>query len=267
MRAVTAAVLRATDPTPNGTQQADAEADRAIEWLNKALAAGYNIERLANARDLDTLRARDDFPRSPADELKLRADELVSRSEWAGAAEQYARLIEVQPDTAGHYYRLAIVWLGAENTEEYRAVCQRMFERFQKTENQWDAERVLYTCVPAPEAAQDPQELVRLARLGATAYKGNERVLGAALFRAGQFQEAAEQFAISQQTHPSRTWDLCFLAMIQHRLGETDKAKQLFDQAVKWQQENAVPWTEKIESDALLREARELLASEPPAKE
>jgi TolA-binding protein len=92
-------------------------------------------------------------------------------------------------------------------------------------------------------------------------------VLGAALFRAGQYQEAAEQFALSHETFTPRAWDCFFLAMIHHRLGETDKAKQLFDQAVKWQQENAVAWTEKIESDALLREARELLASEPPAKE
>jgi hypothetical protein len=62
MRAVTAAVLRATDPTPDGTQQADAEADRAMEWLNQAVDAGLNdAARMASDKDLDDLQIREDF--------------------------------------------------------------------------------------------------------------------------------------------------------------------------------------------------------------
>ncbi len=61
-RAVTAAVLRATDPSPAGAKVADAEADRAMEWLRRAVAAGYrNAANLQSDKDLDALRGREDF--------------------------------------------------------------------------------------------------------------------------------------------------------------------------------------------------------------
>jgi serine/threonine protein kinase/tetratricopeptide (TPR) repeat protein len=62
MRAVTAAVFRADDESPEGSQQADAEADRAMAWLKQAVAAGFNnAARLKQDRDLDALRDRADF--------------------------------------------------------------------------------------------------------------------------------------------------------------------------------------------------------------
>ena len=62
MRAITAAVLRATDKSPEAAWQADVEADRAMAWLRKAVAAGFN-NKLALAFDLDlnALRGREDF--------------------------------------------------------------------------------------------------------------------------------------------------------------------------------------------------------------
>jgi serine/threonine protein kinase/tetratricopeptide (TPR) repeat protein len=70
MRAVTAAVLRATDRTAAGAKQADAEADRAMAWLKQAVAAGYReAAPLANDHDLDALRDRGDFQKLLA-ELK-----------------------------------------------------------------------------------------------------------------------------------------------------------------------------------------------------
>jgi serine/threonine protein kinase len=62
MRAVTAAVLRAADRSPEGARQAEAEADRAMAWLSQAVAAGRpSARRLARDRDLDALRDRADF--------------------------------------------------------------------------------------------------------------------------------------------------------------------------------------------------------------
>jgi serine/threonine protein kinase len=62
LRAVTAAVLRETDHSPEGVRQADAEADRAMAWLNQAVDAGYpNPAHMKQDRDLDALRHRPDF--------------------------------------------------------------------------------------------------------------------------------------------------------------------------------------------------------------
>jgi hypothetical protein len=62
MRAVTAAAFRATDKSPQGAEQADAEADRAMAWLKQAVAAGFKeAAHIANDTDLDALRDRQDF--------------------------------------------------------------------------------------------------------------------------------------------------------------------------------------------------------------
>jgi hypothetical protein len=62
VRSVTAAVLREADTSPAGGKEADAEADRAMTWLNQAVAAGYkNAVHLAQDKGLDALRDRADF--------------------------------------------------------------------------------------------------------------------------------------------------------------------------------------------------------------
>jgi serine/threonine protein kinase/tetratricopeptide (TPR) repeat protein len=62
MRAVTAAVVRAADRFPADRKQADAEADRAMAWLQQAVAAGYkDAAHVKRDKDLDALRDRADF--------------------------------------------------------------------------------------------------------------------------------------------------------------------------------------------------------------
>ena len=61
-RAVTAAALRAADPSPAGAKQAEAEADRAMARLERAVAAGYHdAAAMAADHELDALRHRADF--------------------------------------------------------------------------------------------------------------------------------------------------------------------------------------------------------------
>jgi serine/threonine protein kinase/tetratricopeptide (TPR) repeat protein len=61
-RAVTAAVVRASDKSPSGASAASAEADRAMAWLQQAIAGGYdNLALLKKDADLDVLRDRADF--------------------------------------------------------------------------------------------------------------------------------------------------------------------------------------------------------------
>ena len=56
-RAICAAVMR--DKKEDG---ADEQAERAMAWLKKAVAAGYkNLEQVKNDKDLDALRLREDF--------------------------------------------------------------------------------------------------------------------------------------------------------------------------------------------------------------
>jgi tetratricopeptide (TPR) repeat protein len=61
-RAVTAAILRATDESPEAVKNAAAEADLSMDWFGKAIAAGYsNVAHIKQDKDLDALRDREDF--------------------------------------------------------------------------------------------------------------------------------------------------------------------------------------------------------------
>jgi serine/threonine protein kinase/tetratricopeptide (TPR) repeat protein len=61
-RAMTAAAARASDRSGDGGGRAGDDADRAVSWLKRAVAAGYrNAVRLASDRDFNALRDRADF--------------------------------------------------------------------------------------------------------------------------------------------------------------------------------------------------------------
>jgi tetratricopeptide (TPR) repeat protein len=66
-RAITASVLRTGAKVPGAREQADAEADKAMGWLEQAVAAGFNsppqVAHMAQDADLDALRGDARFRR------------------------------------------------------------------------------------------------------------------------------------------------------------------------------------------------------------
>ncbi len=75
-RAICAALVIPDDPktlTPGSEQIAQEQADLAMEWLRKAVAAGYHdVENMRRDPDLDALRERDDF-KSLLAELEMKS--------------------------------------------------------------------------------------------------------------------------------------------------------------------------------------------------
>jgi tetratricopeptide (TPR) repeat protein len=79
MRAVTAAVLKLT-PGADATRLAKEEADRAIAWLKRAVAAGYkDAAHMKQDKDLDALRDREDFKKLLAELESRKAGEQKSK--------------------------------------------------------------------------------------------------------------------------------------------------------------------------------------------
>src|SRR5262249_25557634 len=61
-RAVAADVLKKSERTPEANNRAEKQADQAVDWLVKALAAGFNDkDRLAKSKDFDAVRDRVEF--------------------------------------------------------------------------------------------------------------------------------------------------------------------------------------------------------------
>jgi WD40 repeat protein/tetratricopeptide (TPR) repeat protein len=163
----------------------------------------------------------------------------------------------------------------------YRASCARALQRFGQTQDPGLAALVAWTCCLAPGATADPKPVVQLAGraldLDGDGYQ-YQRAWGAALYRAGKFQEAVVQLThaaeMRKQPVPA-TW--LFLALAHQRLKHDEEARTWLDKARAWVDQarrqkpgggpdekalswDKLPWNERLALTVLRREAEALLA-------
>ena len=124
-------------------------------------------------------------------------------------------------------------------------------------------------------AASDRARLLPLTRVAATIWHWGTWARGAALYRAGRYEESVQCFERAVQLHRPRAWDWCFLAMAHHRLGHAREARRCLVEAARWIDEaNRVQlddptsmgptwgnWHEPVVYPLLLREAEALLGA------
>jgi tetratricopeptide (TPR) repeat protein len=113
---------------------------------------------------------------------------------------------------------------------------------------------------------RDPEQALVLARKAIALTPGTAiylNTLGVALYRAGQNAEAVATLekSLAASKGESDAFDLFFLAMARHKLGQIAQARADFDRAVEWRRVHpnlAQPgWSEEL--DAFHTEARALL--------
>ncbi len=191
--------------------------------------------------------------------------------QWRDAERCFAKAVELNSDDIGSWYRHAIAHAGAGDLDAYKRVCADMVDRFRGTQDPGVASRVLYACVPVQGAGADGEELVRLANIAVPWFRGNVRVLGAALYRAGRYDASLERFAELDTVGTPKAWDWLFQAMACARLNRRDAALQYLARATAWieqadlldtgnSMDRWVDWFEPVEVRLLLREAEGLLA-------
>jgi uncharacterized protein HemY len=106
---------------------------------------------------------------------------------------------------------------------------------------------------------------VRLAEAAVRLTEGNEicrNTLGVAYYRAGRYREAVEALRANLKGHEDRmlAYDLYFLAMGLHRLGEPARARDYYDCAVHWTEASPdIDAVHLAELTAIRAEAEELL--------
>ena len=201
---------------------------------------------------------------------ELLMTDLVQSGRWDRAAETASQVAQLEPNLPTRWYDYAIARLAANRSDDYRNTCTLMLARFGDTRDPDVAARVLYACVPSPNALPEPSKLLRLAELATNERKGNFRLLGAARYRAGQFADAIDALDEAASEAPRRGWDWFFLAMAHHRAGHTDDAQRCLAEGIRWHDDitqrdpdgsrGQWGWTERVEVQQLRDEAEQLLA-------
>jgi hypothetical protein len=120
----------------------------------------------------------------------------------------------------------------------------------------------------APAALRDVKAALPLAEKAVRLAAGNalyRNTLGVAYYRTGRYREAVETLRpnLDKQNDMGLAFDLYFLAMSHHRLGETARARDYFDWAARWTRaQPGLSAAYREELTAFRSEAEELLGIE-----
>jgi hypothetical protein len=174
----------------------------------------------------------------------------------------------------------ALLCLGCDDRTGYRAACTELLNRFGASEDIWPAGLAAWSCVLAEGVGADLEAVLALARRVA-AWEPKEahwgQTVGAALYRAGQFDEAIEQLIaadrLPDQGRTSPAYRRYFLAMAHHRLGHDTEARRWMTEANAQAQRELKgladgtgkppPWNRRLTLQHLRRQAESLLGAPP----
>src|SRR5262249_34971636 len=151
------------------------------------------------------------------------------RDRWRPAAADYARGIDpvATPDTQ-EYYEYACLLLLVGDKDRYRGLIQSLADQVDKTKDPRLAYELPRACVITPEMSTDPQRVIRWARLAAesASLAWHNHVVGAAYYRAGEYEEALRWLGKSLEGEwgMGRPLNHFVLAMIHRRMGHAERA-------------------------------------------
>jgi tetratricopeptide (TPR) repeat protein len=239
-----------------------ARAFAGLRWSEKA-AEEYDAAMKLSTRD----------PRVRLEAHRNRGYWCAGLRQWGEAAAEFAEAGELQPDDSYLWRFRAVAHFAAGNADAYRQTCAAMLKRFEKTEDRQTAGNVLLACVLSDDTLPDMARLLPLTRVADRTWHWGTWARGAALYRAGRYEDSVRCFETAAKTFRPRAWEWCFLCMAHHRLGHADEARHCLAEAARWIDEanrhegNDLSatrpawgdWHEPVVSQLLLREAEALL--------
>jgi Flp pilus assembly protein TadD len=195
--------------------------------------------------------------------------------DWDTARTDFSRLVALKPPS-DYWFAAACLHLLHGDTQSYVELCQELQKRMDQTSVPKPAYIVCRAGLLSSATPITPAQLVRWGEQAVAQEKKpwHLHTLGAAHYRAGQFEQAIERCRESLQFGPGwhgKILNWLVLAMAHQRLGRKDEARQWLAQLTQWRQ-TLPPSKEKIplcppslhswdwlEFQVLIREAEPLL--------
>jgi tetratricopeptide (TPR) repeat protein len=133
----------------------------------------------------------------------------------------------------------ALTRLEQQGIDVYRAYCSDLLQRFGNSlATDADRNNLAWSCVLGPDAVSDMSRIVQFAQRAVASNSSNAayvNTLGAALYRAGRYEEAIDKLQRSMSLNGGQgiPEDWFFLAMAYYKLGEKEKGQEWLTKAVQ----------------------------------
>jgi Flp pilus assembly protein TadD len=198
-----------------------------------------------------------------------RAEALARDGQWGTAADAFRQAIERAPEDLPLRYHHLLALLGGD-LSSYRGAAEELLARFGQTTAPTDLNLVAWSCALAPTAVAEGGAPVRIAEAALSAAPEDRHgdvltTLGAALYRAGRFDEAIRRLEESVQARggSASPQAAAFLAMAHHRRGDHEAARRWLEalRAHNLGSDSRFSWDD-VEIGILRREAEELVRDE-----
>jgi hypothetical protein len=205
------------------------------------------------------------------------AENLARNGRWEEAAAAFGMLVEREPDNLALRHPHIRSLVAAGDGAGIPRACEDLLKRRDESDSQMGVQNIAWSCALAPDAVADHEIPVRLAERFLARHqqeRGRERsdglnILGAALYRAGRFEEAISRLNESIQALDGEgvPKQFAFLALAHHRLGHREEARRWMDKLATYRpKEGADFFWDEVEIRILRREAEALiLGSRLPA--
>jgi tetratricopeptide (TPR) repeat protein len=172
-------------------------------------------------------------PELSAELLSIRAVHHAKRGQWDRAVVDFQQAGRLAPiDVWTSFHRILALLAGGDR-DGLRKVASDLLDRFGETTDPSLAKCVAWACSLAPSAAGDYPRLVGLAEIAVKGLPATQKhdalnTLGAALYRAGRFEDSirwlGEGIRLRNGRSLPQAW--AFLAMAHHRVGHRDEARR-----------------------------------------
>jgi eukaryotic-like serine/threonine-protein kinase len=195
----------------------------------------------------------------------------INRGQLERAAVDFAGAIQALPENFPLRYPQILLLLNQGDRAGLRRACSDLLARYGTVTDPSAANTVAWSCALGPDAVADRDVPVRLAEAALAAYPPARKslvmnTLGAALYRAGRFEESIHllEEGIRKRGGESLPQDWPFLALACHRLGRRAEALRWLNrfQSHRPKTDANVFWDE-LEIRLLRNEAESLILYDP----
>jgi WD40 repeat protein len=172
-----------------------------------------------------------------------RAEAHAELGHWEQASRDGEKAIALGAVGGAVWYHLGLAQAAHGDMAAYQATCAAMLDRFRRVERAEEPTQVGMACSLAPHALTDPARPLALLEKAVQSDPEDGSALtalGAALYRAGRFEEALQRLnAAASASHFGAGWSeevgrACagyWLALCHHRLGHAAEAQHSLEQA------------------------------------